>query len=93
MSKEIHFYKYYNSSCLHSWRDTEKAINIGKEYIETTQMGLLSTELSERGYRIYVHDDYDDFFEIKLGNCERTDKCIRLEHNIFKMWVAGAFGR
>ena len=89
--KEIHFYKYYNSDCIHSWRDTERAINSGKEYINTTQMGLLSTNLIEMGYHIFVHEDYDNFFEITLGDCERTDKEIRLAHNIFKMWMSGTF--
>ena len=91
MVKEIHFYSYYNSNCIHSWRDTERAIEKGNNYIETTQMGLLSTNLIEKGYHIFVHNHYDDFFEITLGTCERTDKDIRLAHNIFKLWKAGTF--
>ena len=91
MEKEIHFYAYYNSHCIHGWRDTKRDIERDQEYIETTQMGLLSTDLLVKGYKVYIHDDYDDKYELKLGDCPRTDKEIRVANNLFKMWKAGAF--
>ena len=55
-------------------------------------MGMLSTELIELGYRIFVHESDVDFYEIVIGgNNERTNKDLRMAHNLFKMWRANAF--
>ena len=98
MKKEIHFYKYYpiNSKeygfiVYHSWKTVSDMIKRNENIIHTTQMGLMSMDLIEQGYKIFVHDDLDDMYEIKLGSNDRTEKCLRLAHNIFKMWRAGAF--
>lgn len=97
VSKEIHFYEFYNPDCIHSWISAEKAIVNGKEIIKTTQMGLMSMDLiASYGYRIFVHDDIcnqDSCYEIKVGDNERTNREIRVAHNIFKMWRAGEFDR
>lgn len=50
--------------------------------------------ISEYGYRIFVHDNvlnFDNCYEIKVGDNERMNREIRLGHNIFKMWRAGEF--
>ena len=97
MKKEIHFYEYCCSvtkrnSCLHEWIPLKLAIASGQEIINTTQMGMLSTELIELGYRIFVHESDVDFYEIVIGgNNERTNKDLRMAHNLFKMWRANAF--
>lgn len=95
MSKEIHFYVYGEQLPVsHSWEETETQIKNGKGYIKTTQMGLLSANLFELGYRIFVHESYDDAYEIVLGSGnERTDKEIKMVHNLFKMWRAGSFSK
>lgn len=95
MNKEIHFYVYGEKlPVFHSWEETEAQIKNGKSYIKTTQMGLLSTKLFDFGYRIFVHESYDDAYEIVLGSGnERTDKEIRMAHNLFKMWEAGSFSK
>lgn len=95
MEKAIHFYEYEpNISVFHSWNTTKNQIKIGKSTIHTTQMGLLSTELIELGYRIFIHETKTESYEIVLGSGnERTDKALRTAHNLFKMWQAGAFNK
>ena len=61
------------------------------DYLLTTQMCFLSTDWIEMGYRIFIHDETGDF-EVKLGDSnERTDRYIRMGHNLLKMWRNGEF--
>lgn len=94
--KEIHFFEsvdriFAGTTYCRDWRETDKQINDGVDWIATTQMGCLSTVLFERGYRIFVHPAEGKSYEIKLGQNTCTQKEIRLAHNLFKMWQAGAF--
>ena len=95
MDKSIHFYEYEpDMHIFHSWNTTKNQIEIGKSTIHTTQMGLLSTDLIERGYKIFIHESRANCYEIVLGeNNERTDKAIRSAHNLFRMWQTGAFSK
>ena len=91
---EVHFYESGDfcsaDVLLHcDWVGSELAIG-SEEVIHTTQMGLLESRLFDLGYRIFVHT-YNGMYEIKLGQNDCTDKEIRKEHNLFKMWLAGAF--
>lgn len=97
---EIHFETfwtedyYFEDCCVEFFYDTTlEMINERRPYIRTTQMALLSTDLIAKGYRIFVHDK-DGEYEIKLGGGnERTNKDLRMEHNILKMWLAGEFNK
>lgn len=99
MEKEIHFYECRpyeleldNIHVDYSWEDTQLSIDRGIPIIRTTQMGVLSTNLFDLGYRIFVHENPWSSYEIVLGsNNERTVKEIRKAHNLFKMWRANAF--
>lgn len=92
--KSITFYGYepeYHRPT-HAWNATEYAITSGKETIETTQMGLLSTKLFELSYRVFIVDSFGDSpVEICLGKNTSTTREIRLGHNLFKMWTNGEF--
>lgn len=93
MKKEIHFYEYDKEEPIFcSWNTTQNQIKIGKSIIHTTQMGLLSTELFELGYRIFIHESKTEFYEIIFGSQnERTNREIKMGHNLFKMWESGEF--
>lgn len=74
-----------------SWGETKRAIDSNIITINTYQMGLLNSELWEKGYRIYVVDE-NGRYEIKIGeDNERTSREIRFAHNLFKMWQNGEF--
>lgn len=94
--KQIHFYESenYNLDTLcHTWEETEWAFKRQDLCIRTTQMGFLSfsTRLFDSGYRIFVHEK-DETYEIKLGGKnERTNRELKITHNIFKMWLSGEF--
>lgn len=94
---EIHFYESYlnipaNIPIWYGWRETERAIEKKEPIIVTVQMGLMSTRLIEKGYRIFVHLEDGQQYEISMSeNNTCTDKEIRPAHNIFRMWEAGAF--
>ena len=69
--KEIHFYTYVPFVTTDfkyfywSWKDAVNAITNNYPFIYTLQIGLLSTGLIESGYKIYIHNNDDDIYEIK----------------------------
>lgn len=95
--KEIHFYvdaialALTSEQVLCTWEDTESEILCDSPVIHTTQMGLLSTELFEHDYHIFIHNGFRQV-EIKLGdNSPITKREIRMGHNLFHLWRGGEF--
>jgi hypothetical protein len=75
----------------HGYYETLKSIESEEPEIYTTQLSLLRTSLFTRGYRIFIRERNDDLFEITLGDCSRTNREIRLSHNLEKMLLTGVF--
>jgi len=85
-SKHLNTLRIYNGYC-----ESLAAINNNIELIYTTQMCLLSTKLFTQGYEVYIKNYNEDMYEVKLGLNKRTDREIKMAHNIFKLWKSGEF--
>lgn len=68
----------------------ENLIAVGKD-VDTLQLVTCTTDLFNKGYRIFVHPRSMDKFEITLGECERTKREIRMGHCLWRMLLTGAF--
>ena len=104
--KQIHFYEsdeeFYldmrnSEGLIHKYfylgyMETEEAIYNDETMIHTLQMCCLDTSLFRLGYRIFIHEESGDVYEVKLGtDNERTNRELKEGHNIFKMWLSGEF--
>ena len=70
--KEIHFYERdldvpADKPYCRCWYETERVVQNGAPYIITTQMGFLSTNLIEAGYRVFIHPANGVQYEIRRG--------------------------
>ena len=95
--KEYHLYLYLpdwftraNDSCSYTIAHTNKRIDRGLT-VDTIQACTLSTSLFEKGYRIFIHDVPSSWFEITLGKCERTNREIKMGHNLLNLLLSGEF--
>lgn len=93
--KVINFYKdnecNINDLFLYSHNDTIKAIEQGVSVIHTFAISALDfSHLLDLGYVIKLHEN-NKWFEIKEGNVEGTDKEIRKQHDIRRIWIGGGF--
>lgn len=101
--RRIDFYVYEakEPNMVHSYKETMEQIIFGSNDVVTTSMACLSTEVFEmHGFdNIYIHESEDDIINISYDpktkniSCDRTDKELRLAHNLEKMWKACAFAR
>ena len=95
--KEYHLYMYLpdwftraNDSCSYTIAHTNERIYRGLT-VDTIQACTLSTSLFEKGYRVFIHDKPGSSFEITLGTCERTNREIKMGHNLLNLLLSGEF--
>ena len=92
---EIHFYEQTpqrgNSNLYIDYVGTNKAIEDKIEFIETTQMHLLSTGLLMNGYKVFIHYAKGDVYEVELYKSRTPNhKVIRPSTNLRALWASGA---
>ena len=91
--KEIHFYKDWSFDedvdIIVTHEDTKQAVNNNAKIIHTTALTMLSFDLLDSNYRIYLHEN-NKVLECKPG-MEGTEKDIRKAHNILRIVVADVF--
>ena len=92
---EIHFYEqtpYKSNKRLYiDYISTNKAIEDNVEFIETTQMHLLSTGLLIKGYKVFIHYAKGDIYEVELYKSRTPHhKVIRPSTNLRALWASGA---
>lgn len=92
---EIHFYEQVpqreNNNLYIDYVGTNKAIEDKIEFIETTQMHLLSTGLLMNGYKVFIHYAKGDVYEVELYKSRTPNhKVIRPSTNLRALWASGA---
>lgn len=89
---EIHFYEQKPDRDMYvDYITTDKAIEDKVEFIETTQMHLLSTGLLLNGYRVFIHYAKGDVYEVELYKSRTPNHIeIRPSKNLRALWASGA---
>lgn len=93
---EFHLYLYtlegYKRDVINAYTVTSvnDLISLGKD-VDTYQVICCTTDLFNKGYRIFVHETPASQFEITLGTCEGTTREIKMGHDLPKLILAGEF--
>lgn len=89
---EIHFYEKKPDRDMYvDYITTDKAIEDKVEFIETTQMHLLSTGLLLNGYRVFIHYAKGDVYEVELYKSRTPNHVeIRPSKSLRALWASGA---
>lgn len=96
--KEIHFYKDlvgistedYLTLFDFSHNATVKTIDYMSKIYTTALSALDFSLLLDKGYKIFLHEN-GKCGELKEGVTELTDKELRREHDIRRIWIGGGF--
>ena len=93
---EIHFYeqkphRMCNEDIYVDYVSTNEAIERKENFIETTQMHLLSTTLLMDGYKVFIHYAKGDVYEVELYKSRTPNHMIITpSKNLRALWASGA---
>lgn len=72
--------------------DVVRLIQSGKDRIDTQNIIFADLRLiTEHGYRLFIHPQVGEPFEITLGKCANTKREIKPETNLLKLLLSGEF--
>ena len=92
--REFHvwFYPNFQTTMWDRYSDVVRLIQSGKGRIDTQNIIFADLRLiTEHGYRLFIHPEVGDVFEITLGECAHLDRDLRPVMNLLKMILNGAF--
>ena len=90
---EIHFYEKKPDRDMYvDYITTDKAIEDKVEFIETTQMHLLSTGLLLNGYRVFSHYAKGDVYEVELYK-SRTPNHVEITRSSDRQQIFVLYGQ
>ena len=90
------FHVWFNPNFrTHMWErygDVVRLIQSGKDRIDTQNIIFADLRLiTEHGYRLFIHPQIGEPFEITLGKCANTKREIKPETNILNLLLSGEF--
>ena len=74
----------------------KKNIKISMDYDGTLSLPsveVFAKELVDKGYEVWIHENNNKPFKIILGSCKETNRLLKKEHNLFKLWQSGEFNK
>ena len=76
------------------WYNTQRAIDRGDQVIYTSQMGMMSFDLIDKGYEIFLVDHaHPTPIQLKPNRNKGLTKRMSRSCNLFKAWKAGKFNK
>lgn len=75
-----------------SYSDVVERLKYGFETINTLHIVFCDTKIiTKYGYRLFIHPQVGEPFEITLGKCANTKREIKPETNILHLLLSGEF--
>ena len=72
--------------------ETERALKLGRERVDTVQICCCKAQWLQEGYCIFLHFPDGSNKTLHFGENDCTDRIIRPEQNLFNLLMAGEFG-
>lgn len=92
--REFHvwFFTPMTRTLYRSYSNIVKCLKCGFETINTLNVLFCDTKIiTKYGYRLFIHPQVGEPFEITLGKCANTSRVIKPETNILNLLLSGEF--
>jgi len=91
--REFHVYFYSQSPKYDGYDDILRMLNLIKyPAIHTHNLVFCDMKIiTKYGYRLFIHPQIGEPFEITLGKCANTNREIKPETNLLKLLLSGEF--